>query len=87
MLNTKHSVIGKYERDEVMPAIEVVKNLAVMLETTVAYLLGEAGSDLLKTAEMLRRLKNINDLPTQDRECILYNLDAVLRDANKACFC
>jgi transcriptional regulator with XRE-family HTH domain len=80
MLNTNHSVIGKYERDEVMPSIEVVKNLAALLETTVAYLLGEAGSDLFKDPEMLRRLKEINDLPTQDRECILYNLDAVLRD-------
>lgn len=81
MLNTNHSVIGKYERDEVMPSIEVVKNLASILETTVAYLLGEAESnDLFKDPEMLRRLKEINALPTKDRECILYNLDAVLRD-------
>jgi transcriptional regulator with XRE-family HTH domain len=81
MLNTNHSVIGKYERDEVMPSIEVVKNLAAILGTTVAYLLGEAGSnDLFKDPDMLQRLKDINALPPKDRDHILYNLDAVLRD-------
>lgn len=30
---------------------------------------------------MLRRLKDISELPEQDREAILYNIDALLRDA------
>jgi len=30
---------------------------------------------------MLRRLKDISQLPKQDKEAILYNLDALLRDA------
>jgi len=29
---------------------------------------------------MLRRLKDINALPKKDKEHVLYNLDAVLRD-------
>ncbi len=41
ILETNHSVIGKYERDEVKPSIDVVKKIAKILETTVAYLLGE----------------------------------------------
>ena len=41
ILNTNHSIIGKYERDEVKPSIDVVKNLADELETTVGFLLGE----------------------------------------------
>ncbi|GCD80938.1 helix-turn-helix domain-containing protein [Schleiferia thermophila] len=80
-LETNHSVIGKYERDEVKPSIDVVKKLAAMLGTTSAYLLGEAQSDeLFKDPDMLRRLQEINALPQKDRDCILYNLDAVLRD-------
>lgn len=80
-LDTNHSVIGKYERDEVKPSIDVVKKLAAMLGTTSAYLLGEAQSDeLFKDPEMLRRLQEINSLPQKDKDCILYNLDAVLRD-------
>lgn len=81
ILKTNHSVIGKYERDDVKPSIDAVKRIAEVLDTTIAYLLGEAESDeLFKDPAMLKRLKEINALPEKDRECILYNLDAVLRD-------
>ncbi|ELR67968.1 transcriptional repressor [Fulvivirga imtechensis AK7] len=81
ILNTNHSVIGKYERDDVKPSIDVVKKLASILSTTAAYLLGETDSDeLFKDPDMLRRLKEINAMPEEDRKCVLYNLDAVLRD-------
>jgi len=82
LLNTNHSVIGKYERDDVNPSIDAVKRLAELLDTTVAYLVGEADTnELFKNADMLRRLKDISELPEQDREAILYNIDALLRDA------
>lgn len=32
MLKTSHSVIGRYERDEMVPSIEVVKKMADLLE-------------------------------------------------------
>ena len=81
LLNTNHSVIGKYERDDVKPSIDAVKRLAEVLNTTVSYLLGEAENDeLFKDPEMLRRLKDINSLPEEDKKHILFNLDAVLRD-------
>jgi len=81
ILNTNHSVIGKYERDDVKPSIDAVKRLAEVLDTTVAYLLGEAETDeLFKDPAMLQRLKEISALPQKDKDCILYNLDAVLRD-------
>lgn len=81
ILSTNHSVIGKYERDDVKPSIDVVKRLAEVLGTTAAYLIGEAEADeLFKDPAMLKRLKEINALPPKEKECILYNLDAVLRD-------
>lgn len=82
LLNTNHSVIGKYERDDVNPSIDAVRRLAELLDTTVAYLVGEADTnELFKNSDMLRRLKDISQLPKQDKEAILYNLDALLRDA------
>ena len=82
ILNTNHQVIGKYERDDVKPSIDVAKKLADLLNTTVAYLVGETqDNELLKDTDMLKRLKDINDLPEQDKQAILYNLDALLRDA------
>jgi len=81
ILSTNHSVIGKYERDDVKPSIDAVKKIAEVLETTVAYLIGEAETDeLFKDPAMLKRLKEINEMPEKDKACVLYNLDAVLRD-------
>jgi len=72
---------NKGDTYNVKPSIDAVKNLAINLNTTVAYLIGEADSDeLFKDPEMLKRLKEINAMPEQDRKCVLFNLDAVLRD-------
>lgn len=81
-LNTNHSIIGKYERDEVKPTIDVVKRLADELETTVGFLLGETKQvNLLKNPAMLKRLNDIDALPEDDKHCILYAIDGLLRDA------
>jgi transcriptional regulator with XRE-family HTH domain len=82
LLNTNHSIIGKYERDEVKPTIDVVKRLADELETTVGFLLGETKQvNLLKNPAMLKRLNDIDALPDEDKHCILYAIDGLLRDA------
>jgi transcriptional regulator with XRE-family HTH domain len=82
LLDTNHSIIGKYERDEVKPSVDVVKKLADTLDTTVAFLLGETEDmGLLKDPDMLKRLNDINNLPQKDREGILFALDGLLRDA------
>lgn len=78
-LNTNHSIIGKYERDEVKPTIDVVKKLAEVLETTAGYLLGESEDrELLKDPTMLKRLNDIAKFPEKDKNCILYALDAMI---------
>ena len=80
ILNTNHSVIGKYERDDVKPSIDAVKRLAEVLDTTVAYLLGEAGTDeLFKDPEMLKRFKDILSFPRQKQEHILFALDSMIK--------
>ena len=82
MLKTSHSVIGRYERDEMSPSIEVVKKLAVLLNTTVGYLLGEAKEEkILKDTAMLKRLNDINALPDKDKEHILYTIDGLIKSA------
>lgn len=79
ILNTNHSIIGKYERDEVKPSIDVVKNLAEELDTTVGFLLGETTqTNILKNPAMLKRLNEIDALPEADKHCILYTIDHLL---------
>jgi len=77
-----HSIIGRYERDEAKPTIDVVIRMAKALNTTVGYLLGEVEeSDTFKDPAMLQRLKEINSLSDEEKKCVLCNLDAVLRDS------
>lgn len=74
-----HSIIGKYERDEVKPTIDVVKKLADVLQTTVSYLLGETEDrELLKDPSMLKRLNDTAKFPEHDKSHILYTLDAMI---------
>jgi len=81
MLSTNHSIIGKYERDEVKPTVDVVKRLADNLDTTVGFLLGESEDlNILKDPSMLKRLNEISKLPSKEKEALLLNLDAFLRD-------
>ncbi len=78
-LNTNHSIIGKYERDEVKPTIDAVKRIAGILETTVGYLLGETEqSNMFKDPALLDRFNDINQLPDKDKECVYSLLDAFL---------
>jgi len=77
-----HSIIGKYERDEVKPSIDVVKKIAEALDTTVGYLLGEKKhTTVLKDTAMLKRLNDLNILPDKDKEHILYALDNLIKAA------
>ena len=56
--------------------------MAQVLETTVGYLLGESeDKDVLKDPAMLKRLNDLSVLSENDRNCILYALDGLLRDA------
>jgi transcriptional regulator with XRE-family HTH domain len=79
LIQSHHSIIGKYERDEVKPTIDVVKKLAEVLQTTVGYLLGETEDrELLKDPSMLKRLNDIAKFPEHDKSHILYTLDAMI---------
>ena len=82
LLKTSHSVIGKYEREEMVPSIEAAVKLANLLNTTVGYLLGEnEDSNLLKDPLMLKRFHDINNLSEEDRKGVLYALDNLLKAA------
>ena len=79
-LSTSTSVIGRYERDEMVPSITVAKKVAGLLDTTVGYLLGESQtSDLLKDPAMLKRLHEIDQMDSQDKAHILHVLDGFIK--------
>lgn len=80
LLNTSYSVIGKYERDEMLPSIEAAKKIAKLIDTTVGYLLGETDEEnILKDPEMLKRLNEIEKMDNEDKSSILKVLDGFIK--------
>jgi len=80
-LKTSVSVIGRYERGEMTPSIDAAVKIALVLDTTVGYLLGETDQvNLLRDSTMLNRLNDLERFPQKDKECIIYALDAMIRD-------
>lgn len=80
LLNTSISVIGRYERDEMIPGIEVAKKIAGFLNTTVGYLLGETDkADLFKDPVMLQRLAELDNMQSEDKNHIQHVLDGFIK--------
>ena len=80
LLNTSYSVIGKYERDEMLPSIEAAKKIAKLVETTVGYLLSESEQEnVLKDPDMLKRLNEIEKMDKEDKNHILYAIDGLIK--------
>jgi transcriptional regulator with XRE-family HTH domain len=72
-------VIGRYERDEVKPSIEVAYKIAQTLEVGLDFLTGLSDVELEKS--LIETITNIQLLKEEDRKDILNTLNALVRDA------
>lgn len=78
-IGTSGDIIGKYERDEVKPSIEVVIKIADTLEVSLDYLTGKSSIEL--DAPTMKRLQEMQKLNADDKNHVFALLDAFLRDA------
>ncbi|MCB9251870.1 MAG: helix-turn-helix transcriptional regulator [Flavobacteriales bacterium] len=78
-VGTSGDIIGKYERDEVKPSVEVASKIADTLEVSLDYLLGKISLELDK--KTLKRLQDIEKLPEADKQNIFYALDGLIKAA------
>lgn len=78
-LGTKGPAIGRYERDEMKPSIEVAAKMADFLDVSLDYLVGAADEQLDKTT--LKRVLEIQRLPADIQEKVFYFIDMSIRDA------
>lgn len=78
-VGTSAPIIGRYERDEIKPSIEVASKIAAELDVTIDYLIN--GTEVLLDKNNTKRLQDIQKLNEDDKQHILITLDALLRDA------
>lgn len=78
-IGTSAPIVGRYERDEIKPSIEVAAKLAAELDVTIDYLIN--GTALMLDKHNVKRLQEIEKLNEADKLHILTTIDALLRDA------
>jgi transcriptional regulator with XRE-family HTH domain len=79
-IGSSGDIIGKYERDEVKPSIEVVIKIADVLGSSIDFLVGK--TDIELDNETLNRIKEVSKLPNEERTQVFKVVDALIRDYN-----
>lgn len=78
-LNASRDMIGKYERNEHLPSIEMASKIADLFEVTIDYLLGK--ETLAKyNKKSVRRLEDIEKLDGDTKNILFKVIDTFLRD-------
>lgn len=77
-VGTSGDIIGKYERDEVKPSVEVAAKIADALEVSLDFLVGKTNVEI--DAKALKRLQDIQKLNDNDKATVFEMVDAFLRD-------
>ena len=79
-IEASRDIIGKYERNENSPSIEMALKIAKVFDVPVDYLLGE-GKHAAYDKDTVKRLEDIEVLD-KDTKAVLFNIiDTYLRDA------
>lgn len=78
LIGTSGDVIGRYERGDIKPSIEVVQKIADALEVSIDYLVGK--TSILLDKQTLDRIENIAQLPEEKRSYVFELIDMCLRD-------
>jgi transcriptional regulator with XRE-family HTH domain len=73
------NVLGRYERNEATPSIDVAVKLADALDVSVDYLVRKTTTHIDQS--LLEKVLSIQQLPEEDREHILYSIDGLIQHA------
>ena len=78
IIGTSGDVIGRYERGDIKPSIDVVVKIAAALEVSIDYLIGNTNMQL--DQESIKRLEAIAALNENNKMFVLNMIDMALRD-------
>lgn len=78
MVGIHANVLGRYERGEARPFVEMAVKLAEALQVSLDYLVGK--SDLKFDKETIDRIVEIQALSEEEQKPLFTMLDAYLRD-------
>jgi transcriptional regulator with XRE-family HTH domain len=73
------NILGRYERGETTPNIDMASKLADALDISLDYLVGKTDIELDKN--ILDKVISIQRLPEEDKNCIMYSIDGLIQHA------
>jgi transcriptional regulator with XRE-family HTH domain len=79
MVGIHPNVLGRYERGEATPSVDMAAKLADALGVSLDYLIGKTDVELDKS--ILDKIIAIQKLPEDDKHCIMYSIDGLLQHA------
>lgn len=75
-LGIHKNVLGRYERNEVFPSIEIARKIADILDVSLDYLTGRTKTIIDKNTH--NRILEVSNFEEQDREHIFSVIDAFI---------
>ena len=71
--------LGRYEREEATPSVEMAAKIADVLGVSLDYLVGKMDVDLDQS--ILDKIVSIQKLPDEDKDHIMYSIDGLIQHA------
>ena len=75
-LGIHKNVLGRYERNEVLPSIEIARKIADILDVSLDYLTGKADVQMDKNTR--KRILEVSKFTEDDKEHIFSVIDAFI---------
>ena len=75
-ISVSREIIGRYERNDAVPSIDIAKRIANAFGVSLDYLVGDSEQELDKN--MLTRIKDVAKLSAKERELVFEFLDAFI---------
>ncbi len=78
IIGTSGAIIGRYERNERTPSVEIARKMALALGVSLDYLVGNTEFQL--ETNIIKKIQEIQKLPKEDKNHLFYVLDNILQN-------
>jgi len=76
LVGTSGAVIGRYEREEITPSVEMANKIASALGVSLDFLVGNVELELNDT--LMEKVKEVNKMSDKDKDYIFTLIDAFI---------
>ncbi len=78
-IEVSREIVGRYERNDAMPSIDIAKRMADVFDVSLDYLVGTTEKKMNK--DILNRIQEIDKMQPEDKKMIFAFLDAFITKA------